>query len=337
MESASFATVNRPRARHVLHIVALIVGGVALAFLIDNLGRDGFDKAIFGTGRWFVVIAAIDLASVFFDAAGVYCFIRPFAKISYPRVLASQASGLAINRLTPGNSLGEPIKVTMLMAHAPEAASVSAIVMFNLATYIVAMTAIVIGVPLTLLMLDLPTRAEIAVLIATGLLAVAVIGIVVLARRGALSTVIRAGRRIRILSEARADRWNSRLAEIDGNIRRFGDRSTRQGLVFVVASRLLNMSGALVILIATGTELSGALVVGALSVGILITWISNVIPLGIGISDGGNYALYGVLGASPSAGLEFAMINRVRTVILASMGLAVMMISNLFDRATDKR
>jgi uncharacterized membrane protein YbhN (UPF0104 family) len=102
--------------------------------------------------------------------------------------------------------------------------------------------------------------------------------------------------------------------------------------VCACGSRLLNMTGALVILIATGVDLTVPLVAGTLSVGILITWISNIVPLGLGIADGGNYALYGALGGTPGAGLEFAMINRVRTVLLASMGLAVMAIGNVVDR-----
>jgi hypothetical protein len=171
------------------------------------------------------------------------------------------------------------------------------------------------------------------VLIVTAVVA----GLVVLARRGALATIVHALRRIRVLSQSRADRWETRLAAIDGLVQRFGDRATRLALVFVFLSRALNLTGAALILVALGVELTPALVIGTLSVGILIQWISNVIPLGLGIADGGNYALYGVLGGSPSAGLEFAMVNRVRTVVLASMGLAVMAISNLVDREQRRR
>jgi uncharacterized protein (TIRG00374 family) len=321
-----------PRARHVLHVIALIVGAVALAILIDRLGREGFERVILDTGRWFLVIAAIDLLSVFCDAGGVYCFVRPLAKISYLRVFAAQASGIAINRLTPGNSLGEPIKVTMLMAHVPEAAAVSAIVMFNVASYLVAVCAIAIGVAITLLSVDLPGHLGALVMAVTLVMLALVTGLVMLARRGALSSILRLGRRIRVLSEARAERLGKRLAEIDGNIRHFGDASTRRALLCAAGSRALNMTGALVILISSGVELTVPLVAGTLSVGILITWISNVVPLGLGIADGGNYALYGALGATPGSGLEFAMINRVRVVVLASMGMMVMAISNAVVR-----
>jgi len=333
MVSATLVRVSRPRRRHVLHAVALVVGFVSLAFLMDRLGWAGIERTVIGTGTWFVVLAAIDLVSVCCDAAGVYCFVRPLAPISYLRVFAAQASGLAINRLTPGNSLGEPIKVTMLMAHVPEAAAVSAVVMFNVASYVVAITVIVIGVPLTLLTLDLPSRVDLLVMIAAGALLLVAIGLVVLARRGALSTVISAASRLRLLSSARAARWHARVAAIDGNIGQFGDATTRRALLFVVASRLLNMTGSVVILRAADIPLTAPLVIGMLSVGILITWLSNLIPLGIGLADGGNYALYSVLGSSPGAGLDFTMINRVRTVVLASMGLTVMAIASLIDRS----
>jgi len=315
----------------------MVVGAVVLGFLIDRLGREGFEHAVLGTGLWFAVIAAVDLVSMVCDAGAVYCFIRPVAPISFLRGFVAQASGLAINRLTPGNSLGEPIKVTMLMAHAPEAAAVSAVVLFNIANLMVAVITIVIGVPLTILVLDLPPRAEVAVLIATCVLAAAVIGMIALAKHGALGTVIRLARRGRLLSAARAERWERRLAEIDANIRRFGDRATRRALVFVVLSRALNLTGGVVILIASGHPLTAPLVLGTMSVGILIAWISSIIPLGLGLADGGNYALFGVLGSSPGGGLEFAMINRVRTVVLASLGLVVMAASHVFDRATHDR
>jgi hypothetical protein len=170
----------------------------------------------------------------------------------------------------------------------------------------------VIGVPLTLLTLDLPSRVDLAVMIVTGLLLLAVIGLVVLARRGALATLIHALRRIRLVSAERAERWIKRMAAIDDNVRRFGDATTRRALVFVIASRLLNMAGSIVILVASDIPLTAPLVIGMLSVGILITWLSNVIPLGLGLADGSNYLLYQVLGSSPDAGLDFTMINRVR-------------------------
>jgi hypothetical protein len=86
------------------------------------------------------------------------------------------------------------------------------------------------------------------------------------------------------------------------------------------------------VLHAADIPMTAALVIATLSVGILITWLSNVVPLGLGVADGTNYVLYGILGASPVAGLLFTLVNRVRTIVLALMGLAVLAIASALYR-----
>jgi hypothetical protein len=321
----------------VLHAVAFVAGLIALGLLIDQLGWSEIADALVAAGPWFAMLALVDLVSLLCDAGGVYQFVRPHAAVGYRHVLAAQASGLAINRLTPGNSLGEPIKVTLLMARVPQATAVSAIVMFNLATYLVAVAVIAIGVPLTLLVLDLPIELKIGIAILGVALVLGMAGLIVLARRGALATLIHALRRLGILSVARAERWELRTAEIDDHVRRFGGPATRRALGFVAASRALNMLGTVGVLVAADLPLTAPLVIGMLSVGILITWLSNVIPLGLGLADGGNYLLSGALGSAPGAGLAFTMVNRLRTVVLAIMGLSIMAIASLAERGARSR
>ena len=113
------------RGRRWFHAITLVIGAVAFAFLVRELGWAGVRQVIVGTGAWFAVIAMIDVLSVMCDAAGVYTFVRAQAPIRYGRVLVAQISGLAINRLTPGNSMGETVKVTMLVEHVPTEAAVS--------------------------------------------------------------------------------------------------------------------------------------------------------------------------------------------------------------------
>lgn len=316
------------------HALTLVVGTVALAFLIDRLGWAGMRRVIVGTGTWFAVIAAIDFASVLFDAGGLYSFVRPQAKVSYWRVFAAQASGIAVNRLTPANSMGEAVKVTMLMEHVARDAAVSSVVMFNLANIWIAVTSVVLGVPLTLLVLDLPTRVQAFVWIAAGVLIAFAVALYVLARRGAVGTLISLAHGLHLISAARADRWRGKITEIDAQVKHFGRPGSRAGIAFVFGSRCLNWAGTIVVMIAAGVPLTAPLVFAMLTVGILITWMSNVIPLGLGIADGTNYALYGVLGSSGPIGLVFTMINRTRTVLLALMGLTVMAIANLVDRVS---
>jgi hypothetical protein len=317
----------------VFHAIIVVIGVAAFVFLLHRLGWEGLRGAIVGTGWWFLVVAALDLCCLLCDAAASYSFVRPHAEVGYWRVFAAQASGLAINRLTPANSMGEAVKVTMLAEHVPTSAAVSAIVMFNLATLMIAISAIVLGVPITLLLLDLPASTQTLVWIATAVLSGLVVAMLVVARRGALGTLIGGARRLRLVSATRAESWRARIAETDVYIRGFGRPGARRGIAFVMMSRAFNWVGTIVVMIAALVPLTPTLVVANLSLGILITFLSNVVPLGIGLADGTNYALYGVLGSTGATGLVYTMINRARTCVLAAMGLTVMLIANLLDRA----
>jgi uncharacterized protein (TIRG00374 family) len=319
------------RASHLFHIAVLAIGAVGLAVAIAELGTDGM-RRVAATGGWFAVIAVIDLGGTCCDALAIHSFVTAKQPVSYWAVFAAQASGIAVNRLTPGNSPGEPVKVTMLTTHrVPGSLAVSAVVMFNLATMYVGIAALVIGVPLTAALLDLPTRLAIVVWSATGLLVLLAVVIVVIVRRGAVATLISGLSGLRFVGPERAARWRTKIADIDTQLRQIGsarESGLSRALVGVIGSRILNWCGTIAVMHAADIALSPSLVIAALSVGVIITWASNIVPLGLGIADGANYVLYGVLGATQDAGLVFTMINRLRTVVLAVIGLAVMAIAH---------
>ena len=89
----------------------------------------------------------------------------------------------------------------------PTDVAVSAIVLFNLTTMYVGIAAVVIGVPLTALLLDLPPDIARVVWIALGVLIVVAVALGVLLRRGLLPGAGRgvAGRR-RVHRRASAQR-----------------------------------------------------------------------------------------------------------------------------------
>lgn len=315
--------------------VVLVIGVIGLVFVVRHLGWAGIRQAVIGTGGWFVLIAAIDLVSAMCDAFAVHGLVSASQRVSYWRVFAAQVSGMAINRLTPGNSLGEPVKVTLLMRTVPVDAAVSGILMFNLITLYVGIAAIVIGVPVTVLLLDVPDRVQVVVWIAMVVLLAVATAVAILVRRGALGTLISAIERVGVISTTRAESWRATIATIDARVRSIGDTRTSgsaRGLAGVLCSRALNWVGTVVVLHAADIPMTGPLVIASLTVGILIAWMSNIIPLGLGIADGTNYVLYGLLGASPMSGLLFTMVNRLRTIVLAMMGLSVLAIANSLHR-----
>lgn len=319
--------------RRVLHLLALAGGALGFFLLVDRIGWAAMGAAVTEAGWWFAWIALIDLASVVSDGGAVYCFVRAEADVPFWRVFAAQASGIAINRLTPANSLGEAIKVTMLVDHVPKHVAVSSIVKFNLATLYVALAVVVIGVPLTLLGLDLPRRLEILVWIGTAGIVVAAGLLALLLHRGAVATLVAGLRRVRVISSPRAARWTSKVQALDASIRAFGNPWSRRGVACVIGSRVLHFAATIAVLRAAHVPMTPPIVIGMLSVGIVVQWMSSIVPLGLGLADGTNYVLYGALGSSPVAGLAFTMVNRTRTVVLAAMGLVVMAIANAHDRA----
>jgi uncharacterized protein (TIRG00374 family) len=334
--AASKAKPERHLASHVFNIVVMSVGVLALAFMLHKLGLSTVRRVLRDVGAWFAVIVALDLAAISCEAAALHQFMRPEARmIKYWRVLAAQISGRAINILTPGGALGEATKVTMLVAHAPRGRVVSSIVLLNLASFYLSVAIVIVGVPLTALLVDLPHSLKLTVWIGLGVVIVVVVGIGVMIQRGALETILAGAGKTRILSAERVARWTTKVSEIDRHVKELqSDQSpgTRAALAFVLAGRLCSWSAATVVLYAVGVHLGFTLLCGVFSVGVLIGWISSIIPFGMGVADGGNYALFDVLGASGAHGVLVTLLGRARSLTLALLGLLVMAAGHTANR-----
>jgi uncharacterized membrane protein YbhN (UPF0104 family) len=332
---------ERHLASHVWNVAILVVALALLAWMMHRLGWADARDVIEDAGAWFPIVVALDLLGLCCDAAAIHAFMRPEARmVSYWRVLAANASGRAINLVTPGGALGEATKVTMLVGHATRARAVSAIVLFDLAGFYLSVALVAIGVPLTLILVPMPTRLAIVVWVGLGLLAPVVIGLGVLVHRGALGTVLDGAAGLRVVSRARADAWKAKLADVDRHLRELHtDRSpgTRIGFAWMGVSRLISWLATGVVLHAVGVAITPTLLVGVFSCGILIAWVANAVPLGLGIADGSNYALYDVLGASGFHGVFVTMFGRARSIVLALCGLTTMGVAHTINRISIAR
>jgi uncharacterized membrane protein YbhN (UPF0104 family) len=333
---ASGSTGERHLASHVFNVAVLVVGTTVLVWMLDRLGFANVRRVLTGVGAWFAVILALDIAALACEAAAIRQFLRPEARmIAYWRVLAAQASGRAINILTPGGALGEATKISLLVVHAPRDRVVSAIVSLNLAAFYLSVAVVIIGVPITMLFVDLPRDLEVVVWVALAIVSALVIGLAILIQRGALATTLGAARGLRIISAARLERWRTRLVEIDRQLRQLQSThgpGTRPALALVCAARLCNWSATALVLVSVGVELDVTLLVGVFSVGVLIGWASAVVPFGLGVADGSNYVLYEVLGAAGAAGVFVTLLARARSLSLAMLGLIVMAFAHASSR-----
>ena len=172
--------------------IPIVVGAAMVALLLDHVGWGAVHAAIASAGPWCLVVVVIDVAGLACDAAAIASFARPHAAIAYRRAFVAQATGYVINQLTPGNSLGEPVKVSILGAEVPRDVAISAIVLYNLATVVVGAAAVAFGAPFALLALDVPPALGVASWIGVGVVVAAVAGLFVALRRGLCATSNRA-------------------------------------------------------------------------------------------------------------------------------------------------
>jgi uncharacterized membrane protein YbhN (UPF0104 family) len=327
---------ERHLATHVFNVVVLVIGAGALVWMLHELGWQNVKRVLAGVGGWFAVIVAFDVAALACEAAAIHQFMQPEQRmVAYWRVLAAQASGRAINILTPGGALGEATKITLLVAHAPRARVVTSIVLLNLASFYLSVAILIVGVPITALLVDLPHHLQVVVWIGLGIVVPLVVGVALVIRRGAADTVLGAARQLGVLSAERREKWAVRLRDVDRQLRELqSNRSpgTRSGLLLIVAGRLCGWTATTLVLIAVGVHVGPSLLVGVFSVGVLIGWMSAFIPFGLGVADGGNYALFAVLGAPAASGVFVTLIGRARSLTLAVLGLVVMAAAHTSSR-----
>jgi uncharacterized membrane protein YbhN (UPF0104 family) len=310
--------------------------------MLHRLGLHTVRDVLAGVGWWFAIIVACDLAALACEAAAIRELMRPEARMAkYWRVLAAQMSGRAINILTPGGALGEATKVTMLVSAAPRGRVVSSIVMLNLASFYLSVAIVIVGVPITALLVDLPHNLQLIVWIGLAAVIVIVVGLLVLIQRGALTTVLAALQRLGVISGDRAARWTDKLGDLDRHIRELQSKrsspGTRTGLAFVCAARMFSWTATTLVLISVGVDIRFTLLAGVFSVGVLIGWMSAFIPFGLGVADGGNYALFNVLGAAGAAGVFVTLLSRARSLTLALLGLLVMAAGHTASRFEVRR
>lgn len=320
----------------IFNLVVFIAGGFALWWMLRNQSWEELRGYLASVGPWFGVILALEVGALMCDAAALHAFMRPEARmIPYWRVLGAQSSGRAINVLTPGGALGEATKLAMLVSHAPRARVLSSIILLSLSQIYMSTAVMLLGIPITLLLIDLPVAMRVPIGIGLGVIILGVCALAVLIHRGAVSTVVATLRRTRLVSNERAAKWRERLVDVDRHIRELHkNRSagTWKGILWVLASKLLSWSSVIILLAVIGIPLSATMILGVLSIGVLVTWISNVVPLGLGIADGSNYLLYDLLGATGPQGLVVAMINRARSLSVAVLGLGAMAAMSIVDR-----
>ncbi len=321
--------------------ISLAIGIAALVWTIYTVGPIELWHRLKSIGWWFFAIMGLETIISSLDAAAMYHFLSPDqALIPYRRALLAQVSGRAVNAVVPSGNIGEVVKVSVLVeGGVHDARAVSCILVYNLAGMLAEFTMIAVGAPMIAVLVPMGWGLRAILVFAAVFSVAASVGLVFLVQKGMLVSLARLMRRVRIISQPRFERWSVRLGEIDAKLRLEGGARARDRLIgvgLVYLSRIFSWSMLAVLLHALGKPIQlgffAAITVGGFAVYLAAT----LVPLGLGVSEGGNAALYGALGYDPAIGVAITLAKRARDVVYATIGLVLLLASETVQNARER-
>ncbi|MEZ4366853.1 MAG: lysylphosphatidylglycerol synthase domain-containing protein [Kofleriaceae bacterium] len=325
---------ERPRWLRWLTRIALAAGAVGLGVTIYLVGPSEIVAHLRAIGAWFVVLVAIDLSMSACDTAAVHALTRGPGGPTLGPLLVSQLAGRAVNAVTPGGTIGDVLKASILSEAARGPAMVAAVLRLNLTSLCISLAVIAVGAPISAALLDVPGGVRLGLGVAAVLAAATVAVIVALVHRGMLASLVRVARALHLVGGARAERWHARLAEIDDALR--GDRA-RAGrgasVAWVAASKGLGYVAIWLIVFSAGYTLGLGELAALLSAGVVLGWLSLLVPMGLGVAEGGNYGLFALIGAPAPLGVSLALAHRLRQIVVAAIGFSALGIFRLRQRS----
>jgi uncharacterized protein (TIRG00374 family) len=347
--------MSRPTWARWVTRVSLAVGLVALAWTIHRVGLAAIGKYFKLIGWWWLAVFVLEIAITSLDAVAIRAFMSPEQdKVGMRSALLSQLAGRSVNAVTPSGNVGEAVKVSVLTEHVSNSRAVATILLYNVVSFSVELGIVALAAPVMALLVPMPASLRGVFLVAGVVCAALSLGLYVLVRRGLVEHAGRLAARIyvpglatfrrvvlkrerptsRLLSDFGA--WQDRLRAVDDKMRLSTGARRRDrwlGIAAVVLSRATSMTLSLVILHAIGEPITLGFVAGYTVGGFVVYMLASLVPMGLGISEGGNWWLFRALGENPARGTALVIARRVTLVVYAAIGLVLVTVSETVQRA----
>jgi uncharacterized protein (TIRG00374 family) len=317
-------TEHRPHWLAWVTRASLVIGLAALVVTIWLVGPSALLHYLREIGWFFIVIVAIELLSSVLDATAVYFMAHGPGRPSWRVAVVAQITGRGINSVTPGGNLGEAVKVGLLSRHCSTRRAVAAVLYAGLIAVVISFGLIAVCSAPTAFLFKMPDAVMVILFAGAALAAAIAVAIVWLMRRGMLSILANALARLHLISRKRRKKWHAALADVDARLSGQSNGYRRKAIVCVAISQFLQRALTYFTVLEAGYHLSPGQFLALLSAGVLIGWISTIIPMGLGLSEGGNVALFTVIGAPASLGLALALARRVNQIVFAAIGFIVL-------------
>ena len=293
--------------------LSILAGVAVFAALVWKIGFDQILDGLVKVGWAFPVIVALGGLRFFVRAWAWSLCVEPPHRLGLRHALAAVVAGDALGNATPlGPVVGEPAKVAFARAHIPAAPGATALAIENLFYTLATAAMIAAGTLALLFTVDLPAPlrdySELAILA----IAVAMVGILVVFRR----------------RPALISRWLPKLHTLEQDVYSFASR--RRGTVPQVVSLELAFHALGVIethitmwmILGYAPALVTSFVIETASR--LITVLFKVIPLQIGVAQGGLAIVTALLDFGTTPGVTFSLVRVARQAVWAIVGAALL-------------
>jgi len=314
--------------------ISLAVAIVALVFTIRDVGPGTLAGYLTRIGWWWIAVIALEVLNTTLHATALRAFAAP-DQLRMPSALLAQLAGRAVNAVTPSGNLGELVKMSVLTEVVNPSRAVATVLLYNVVSFTIELGIVAIAAPFFALLVPMPAGLR-GLFIGLGIVCLAIsIGLYLLVRRGMLASVARAGVRLRLLSRARYARWEDKLRGVDDKLRLVAGASKREralGIIALLASRLSALVLSMLIVHAIGESISIGFI-AAWTVGSFPIYLSSaLVPMGLGVSEGGYYGLFRTLGYNPAVAVTVVIARRCITIMYAAIGLVLVTTSETVQR-----
>lgn len=353
--------MSRPTWARWVTRISLVLGIVALVLTIRDTGLVQIGTYFKRIGWGWVAVVILEIAITALDASAIRAFLSPdHDKVGLGSALLSQLAGRAVNAVTPSGNLGEAVKVSVLVEHVSQSRAVATILLYNVVGFTVELVTVGIAALVMAGFLPMPAALRWG-LVGGGVLVLGLgLAIYALVRRGVLVSAARLAARIPVpglarvrgwlwklarpsrylLAPERLARWEPRLRSVDDKMKLIEGARRRDrhlGIALVALSRLTSMTLSFLLLIAMGETLTVGLV-AAITVGSFFIYMaSTLVPMGIGINEGGYTQMLRVLGENPARGTALILARRVALILYAAIGLVLVTASETVQRARERQ
>jgi len=314
------------RRQHLLTFASALAGAALFAYAVRRAGVAEIIDGIRRVGWGLVLILGLAGLRFLIRAECWRLCLPPPVAFPLPRALAAFLAGDAVGNVTPlGLLASEPTKVLLTRHHlAPREAIASlAVENFVYAASVLAM----VGIGLTVLMTNVPLPSS----------WIAASGAALVAMLVGAAIAVRAMRGTWDPARGSRPRWRERLAMVrDEAVRFSGGHPQRLWRVLVLD--LLFHALAVVEVFVTLQWLLGnrsptfvqAIVFEALNR--VVTAVFKFVPFRVGIDEASAGALAPMLSVNPAAGVALAVVRKVRNLLWAAIGLALIALSGTSEK-----